>query len=104
MSVALNEAALVHLLESESGPVGQDTRRRAENVARQAEINASGQVIGIESGDLHSGIRYELGRDEQGLRAVIGTNARHRGFAYPAWHDQHGRPWLTEALRDAFDA
>lgn len=104
MAVLLNEAALQRLLESEGGPVGDDLRRRAEQVATFATDNASGEVIGIQSGDLHSGIRYEIREGAVGLEAVVRTDAEHRGFFYPAFHDQNGRPWLTSALRDGFDA
>lgn len=104
MTVVLNEPAIRLLLESEAGPVGRDLRRRAEQVTALASTNASGDLIGIQSGDLHSGIRYEVRQGSGGLEAVIRTDAEHRGFAYPAWHDQNGRPWLTSALRDGFDA
>lgn len=104
MAVLLNEAGLKLLLESEQGPVGQDLRRRAEQVAALASDNASGEIIGIRSGDLHSEIRYELRESGEGLEAVVLTDAEHGGFFYPAFHDQNGRPWLTAALRDGFDA
>lgn len=104
MTVRLNQAALRLFLESEVGPVGRDLRRRAENVVAQADVNASGDIIGIESGALHSGVRYEIREAENGLEAIIGTDANKAGFSYPAWHDQNGRPWLTSALRDAFDS
>jgi hypothetical protein len=105
MSVILNEAGLRFFLESEGGPVGGDLQRRAENVTALATQNAEGQIIGIETGDLHSGIRFEIGHDTEGLFAIVKTDARHRGFAYPAWWDRFGgRPWLTSALRDGFDS
>lgn len=103
MSVTLNEVALRFFLDSEQGPVGTDLRERAENVTRLAEQNASGDIIGIDTGDLHSGIRYELRQGEEGLEAVIGTDARHNGFAYPTYWDENGKPWLTFALIDGFD-
>jgi hypothetical protein len=103
MAVRLNESALRFFLEEERGPIGRDLRRRAENVTTLAEVNASGPVINIQSGDLHSGIRFQIERDREGLFATVGTDARHRGFSYPAFHDRHGRPWLTEALRAGFD-
>jgi hypothetical protein len=102
VTVVLNQPALHFLLESQSGPVGIDLRRRAEQVTRLAEQNASGPIIGIETGDLHSGIKFTISADGEGLFASIGTAAKHRGFAYPAYWDQTGRPWLTTALRDGF--
>ena len=101
MTVTLNEVALKALLESENGPIGRDLRRRAENVTARAEQNASGPIIGIRTGNLHSGIRYEI---QDGPVATIGTDANKRGFFYPAFWDRSGRPWLTEALREGFNA
>lgn len=103
MGVTLYEAALFQLLESENGDVGEDLRRRAENVTRIAEVKASGTIIGIDSGDLHSGISYTIAEDERGLYASVGSAAEHRGFHYPTWHDRNGRPWLSTALQDGFD-
>lgn len=101
----LNEPGLRRLLESPLGAVGQDLQRRAENVVTLATLRASGPVIGIRSGALHSGIRYEI---ENGptMRAKIDTDAMStwngRPFSYPAYHDQtQGRPWLSGALRAA---
>jgi hypothetical protein len=100
MAVRLLEPGIRFLLENEAGPVGRDLRRRAENVAADATANASGEIIGIQTGDLHSGIRYEIQDTGDGLQAVVRTDARHNGFAYPAWWDRNGKPWLTNALRD----
>jgi hypothetical protein len=100
MSIRINEAGF-RFFTSELGPIGRDLRRRAENITAAAEVNASGLEIGIESGALHSGIRYEIREGPEGLEAIIGTDANKDGFSYPAWHDQNGRPWLTNALRDA---
>ena len=88
------------------GPaIRADLERRAARVANIAKENASGTIIGQDSGDLYRGIRYTLERDSDGLYAVIGTNARNErdGFQYPAWHDAHGRPWLRDALERGWD-
>jgi hypothetical protein len=100
VTVVLNEAALDVLLRSPEGPVARDLDKRALSVAEQARLNASGMVIGVRSGDLREGIQAELIPNP--LAAVVRTPARHRGFAYPAFHDRHGRPWLTEALATGF--
>jgi hypothetical protein len=97
----MNDAALAVLLRSREGPVGRDLARRAELVAEQARQNASGEIIGIRTGDLIAGIHIDIAEDPAGLRATVGTRARHRGFAYPAFQDRTGRPWLTSALRRA---
>lgn len=83
--------------------VRSDLERRAQNVASRAREHASGQIIGKRSENLYNGIRYTLDRDSHGLYAIIGTNASNDGFSYPAYHDQHGRPWLTKALAEGWD-
>jgi hypothetical protein len=114
MSVKINEAALGFLLNSTVGPVGQHIGREADRVATQANQNASGEVIGIETGALVRGIRTQLEGTPEGVRAVVSTDAvatdskgmvrLYQGspFSYPAFHDQNGRPWLTEAMREVF--
>ena len=102
MSVVVNDAALATFLRSTFGPVGRDLAARANNVETLARLNASGEIIGIETGDLIGGIRARIEQDARGLVGIVGTPARHRGFAYPTWHDRHGRPWLTVALRNGF--
>lgn len=97
--IRVNDAALAVLLRSPSGPVGRDLERRALHVATDARQNASGEIIGIDTGDLIGGIHHDLREDALGLFATVSTPARHRGFAYPTFHDQTGRPWLTRALQ-----
>lgn len=102
MSVVANDAVLDSFLRSSFGPVGRDLAARAERVSSLASQNASGEIIGVDTGDLLGGINVQVEQDAQGLFATVGTPARHRGFAYPTWQDQNGRPWLTNALRDGF--
>jgi hypothetical protein len=114
MAFKINEAAMGQLLNSTVGPVGQYIGRKADDVSTSASQNASGQVIGIESTRLISGIRTQLEGGPDGVRAKVYTDAvayDSRGnvrpylgqpFSYPAWHDQNGKPWLTQALREVF--
>lgn len=102
MAVTLNPQALALLLESEAGPVGRFLQRRAEAVVQVATVNASGPIIGIESGNLNTGIQYQIEQNADGLRARIFTDAEKNGFSYPAYWDRNGRPWLTDALRTVF--
>lgn len=69
MSVILNEVALVALLESPTGPVGDDLRERAEKVqaAYQTRVN-----IIIENPTIRPTVEYEIETDAQGLYAVVG--------------------------------
>jgi hypothetical protein len=102
VTVVINDVALTRFLRSTNGPVGIDLAVRAHNVEEQARINASGTIIGIRSRDLIDGIKASIDSSALGLFAVVGTNAIHRGFNSPAYHDENGRPWLTNALRDRF--
>jgi hypothetical protein len=114
-TVKLNEGAINRFLEGDQGPVVTDLRRRAENVTALATLRASGPVIGIRSGRLHSGIQYRIDRAATGPQAVVFTDAmsswRGQPFSYPAFHDVAGvgepqggqRPWLSQALRAALD-
>jgi hypothetical protein len=102
VTVIINDAVLEPFLRSQNGPVGLDLARRAHNVEERARQNAAGQIIGIRTGDLIGGITSRIEADVAGLFAVISTPAKHRGFGYPAFWDQRGRPWLTTALREGF--
>lgn len=114
MTVVVNQAALAFLLDSEIGPVGREVARRAELTTLHASENATGQVIGIESGRLQTSIRFQMQSTPQGARAVVGSDAvaynadgsvrPYHGspFSYPRYWDQNGRPWLTQALREVF--
>lgn len=101
MSVTLNELGIRAFFNSND--MEEILRPRAEEVVRQADINASGAIIGIESGALSSGIRYEIQPGPEGLEAIVSTDAEKNGFSYPAWQDRFGgRPWLTSALQTVF--
>jgi len=114
MAVRLNEAAIARLLDLPTGPVGREIARRAELTTQLASQNASGQLIGIESGRLQTGIHFEVEGTPEGVRAVVSTDAvaynsdgttrlyHGQPFSYPAFHDRNGRPWLTQALREVF--
>jgi hypothetical protein len=102
LAVILREPALQFFLQSPVGPVGVDLERRATRVEQIARENASGPIIGVQSGDLLAGLHTTISVGDRGLQAAVGTDAQHRGFGYPAFHDQHGRPWLSAALEDGF--
>lgn len=102
MTVTIRDAELEQFLHSETGPVGRDLERRVTRVKELARMNASGQLLGIRSGDLLAGLQSKIERGPEGLVGIVKTTAIHRGFGYPAFHDRRGRPWLTNALRDGF--
>jgi len=90
------------LFNSTVGPVGQLMAFHADRVRDKAKQNASGEIIGIRSGDLLSGLTARVEGTPLGVVGIVSTDAIHRGFGYPAFWDQHGRPWLTNALREEF--
>lgn len=111
-SVQLDNQAIDRFFSDVGGPVVRDLRRRGERVRELARANASGPVIGIKTHrllDFLGPAKVVLGNPPH---VEIGTSAEKAGFSYPAFHDiagagtRHGgkRPWLTNALRDGFDA
>lgn len=50
------------------------------------------------SGDLFNSIQSLPGADAEGLYVDVGSDASHRGFAYPFWLETHGFGYLTSAL------
>lgn len=76
MRVDLNDAAIRELLNSETGPVGRDLVVKAQRVTQYAKRLCSVSPSGSgdhSSGHLRSSIDWDLGRDEEGLHADIGT-------------------------------
>jgi hypothetical protein len=100
VTVVLNEPALLRFFNSTTGPVGRLMARKDDEVRDRAGRNASGDLLGIDTGDLLRGLTSRVEGRPEGVVAIIGTNATHRGFNYPAYWDQNGRPWLTDALRE----
>jgi hypothetical protein len=99
VAVTLNQAALARLLESEDGAVGREVRERAEAVERVARQNASGVWLNIQTGDLLAGLAV---RPWTGNSLAVGSDAEHRGFRYPGYWNEAGRPWLLEAVAAVF--
>ena len=76
---------------------------RAEAVRVQAFQNANNDIIGILTSRLIEGIFARVEDGPDGKQAVIGTTAKNdEGFAYPAYWDLNGKPWLFQALRTFF--
>lgn len=96
-SVRLN--GLPHLmrrLHSLNGPVARDLQRRGLRVESQAKINASGRPgPNVITGRLRSSIHTELGVDEQGLYARVGSNVVYAGYVENLY------PYLRPALSAA---
>ena len=95
------EEGLDQLLNGPQGDVARDLARRAQRVADQAKINASGRPgPNVDTGRLRSSITWELGRDGQGIYADVGTGV-HYGRILELGLTRNGAryPFLEPALR-----
>lgn len=100
--VVVHPGTIDRFFRDSQGPVGRYLVRRGLRVARNAETNFNGVVIGVQSGDLRDNFDAGLDVSSEGLFFFAGTTAVHDEFGYPRYHDQNGRPWLTSALRQEF--
>ena len=85
--------ALKRLLESEDGPVAKHLARLALQVERRAKALAP-----VDTGRLRSSITWELGRDEQGLVARIGSNVEYAAYQEFGTRTVPASPYLRPAL------
>ncbi len=102
MVVVLNPPGIIWALENPFGPTGIRIAILADLVREKADANVNNEILDIRTGDLKGGLKAEVGTGPEGLQAVIGTDAIHRDFNYPAFLDSTGFPWLTGAMRDVF--
>ncbi len=96
--VRLNEANIQRRLRTDRG-LNQDLELVGREVLAEARQNASGAIVGIQTGDLLAGLFSRHGQDELGPFVEVGSSAVHRGFAYPGFLDETGKPWLSLAAR-----
>ena len=95
MTVILNEAALVALLDTQEGPVGQHVQRLAAAVEIQAQNNLKAYFIGAPSVDVDRDVAVEM----DGSTAVIGIRDAGNKSRRMAQYQAEGRVnWLTGAL------
>lgn len=102
MTIRLDEAQIQRRLRLDRG-LQADLQVAGREVAEKARANASGQVIGIRSGDLLAGIFVRTGIDALGEFVEIGSDAVHRNANYPEFVHRASDPpayWLTKALDD----
>lgn len=106
--VVLNEAAIKELLESEDGDVAKDLQKRALRCVRVAK-----RLCPVDTGRLRSSITSELGKDGDGLLAVVGTNVEYAARIEFGFHgtdslgreyDQEAQPFLLPALAAATES
>lgn len=91
--VVFDERALDELFNSPEGPVGKDLTRRAVRVETAAK-----RLAPVDTGRLRSSISRELGRDGQGLVAVIGTNVHYAPHVEFGTVRMRAQPYLRPAL------
>lgn len=102
VDLVFNEPALALLLRSPTGGVGRDLLRRAVNVESRAKQNASGRPgPNVDTGRLRSSITYEIGEDEKGLFARIGTNVEYGIYLELGTRYMQPYPFLRPALSAA---
>jgi hypothetical protein len=103
--VIVHPGVIDKLFRDSQGPVARYLVRRGDRVARAAYSNASGLVLGVQSGDLRDHFDAGLDATSEGLFYFVGTTAIHDEFGYPRFHDRQGtggKPWLTSALSEEF--
>lgn len=95
-------AGLAELFRSEHGIVARDLARRAIAVETQAKLNASGRPgPNVRTGRLRSSITWQLGADEIGLFAEIGTNVEYAPYVELGTDRAPPYPYLRPALSAA---
>lgn len=99
MTVTLNDAVIERRLLTDRG-LAAVVARVGRAVERRARQNVSGSILNIRSGDLIESLFVREGIDGRGVFVEVGANAVHRGFDYPAYLDEQGFPWLSDAVAD----
>ena len=96
MSVTLFEPALVVLLESQEGPVGQFVERKAARVLNQAQTNVRAYFHTAPTLDVDQDVILEM----EGSTAVVGIKdggSKSRRLAQK--HAEGTSPWLRDAVQ-----
>ena len=98
--LVFNESALEFLLQSPVGPVGQDLRRRSENITQLVRVNAT-RILEEMSAEL---IGYDIRVGDAGLESVIGMVEGGRWDRYLAAKEQREQNIFAPALQQGLDA
>lgn len=91
--VKFDPIALERLFSSPSGPVGKELVRRSVRVERAAK-----QACPVDTGRLRSSIAREVGNDERGLVARIGTDVSYGIYVEFGTARMRAQPYLRPAL------
>lgn len=116
--IEANDEALHLLLDGPNGPVGRELLRAAAQVATTAKritagpghgrtyirrgrvhvASAPGEPFATDTGRLRSSITSDLGVDEQGLVARVGSDVEYAPFVELGTSRMEARPFLRPAL------
>lgn len=106
MSFTPNTAAISHLLNSTTGPVGILMAKKASQVYEKAIADTSGPILNRRSGRLQDQLTIRIVGTPEGAQAIVSTSAmstwRGAPFSYPAYLEHLGFRWITAALRAVF--
>lgn len=91
--VVFDQAALHELFDSPSGPVGKMLARGAVKVTRRAK-----ELAPVDTGRLRSSIANEIGHDDRGLVARIGTDVTYARHVEFGTRRMRAQPFLRPAL------
>lgn len=90
-----DENAMSDLFDSPAGPVGKELKRIAMRVTRSAKRRCP-----VDTGRLRASIVDELGADDRGLVATIGTDVEYAGFVEFGTSRARAQPFLIPALHE----
>lgn len=91
--VVFDQKALDTLFLSPSGPSGVLLAKAAVKIERRAK-----QLAPVDTGRLRSSVAHELGRDERGLVARIGTDVTYAIYVELGTRRMRAQPFLRPAL------
>lgn len=94
--IVFDPPALAALLDSERGPVGRDLARRAVQVDATAK-----RICPVDTGRLRSSITWDVGEDDLGLVATIGSDVEYAPHVELGTSRSPAQPFLRPALRGA---
>jgi HK97 gp10 family phage protein len=97
--IVFDEAALKALFDSPDGPVGKYLAKGAVRVTRRAK-----ELAPVDTGRLRSSIDNDLGRDDRGLVARIGSDVVYAPYVEFGTRRMRAQPFLRPALDAAFPA
>jgi HK97 gp10 family phage protein len=88
-----DRTALVALLSNPNGEIGRDLQRRALRIEAAAK-----RLCPVDTGRLRASITHELGRDGQGMFALVGTNIDYAIYQEFGTRYMAAQPFLRPAI------